>query len=119
MCYPVTPRVLMVEIPPFSIHKSDTYQPKCVVGFEPTNGSFADYCVKPLHHTHKTYRGKDNSVGTYFKGGLAIKARKCSTPQSPMEGGNLQNLVYHTEVNLSSVNSPMRIASASSSFLTL
>lgn len=41
----------MMDIPPFS-KAQRLYQHKCVEGFEPSNGSFADYSVKPLHHTH-------------------------------------------------------------------
>ena len=62
---------------------------KCVVGFEPTNGSFADYCVKPLHHTHKTYRGKDNSVGKTERRLDDFRQVKYSTTLSPNVGMEL------------------------------
>lgn len=37
---------------------------KYVEGFEPPkNGEVATHSVRPLRHTYKTHRGKDNSVG--------------------------------------------------------
>lgn len=65
------------------------------MGFEPTNGSFADYNVKPLHHTHR----RDNYT--------ALRLRV--------------QLVYHTDRLLSTLFEkyfPRIIASASSSVLT-
>lgn len=60
---------------------------KYVVGFEPTNGAFAEHSVTTSPYVQNPQR-KGRLCRKNLKGGLQSRKKKCSTPLLPMVGGN-------------------------------